>query len=118
MRGGTGILMKLLIAIVQDEDSSKLVSKMMQQGFGVTKLATTGGFLKAGNTTLLLVVDDSRVEEAIEVVESVCKSRKQISTATTTVGGISHGEFPTYPIEVTVGGATVFVLTVDQFLKV
>ena len=69
MRGGTGILMKLLIAIVQDEDSSKLVSKMMQQGFGVTKLATTGGFLKAGNTTLLLGVDDSRVEEAIEVTD-------------------------------------------------
>ena len=45
-------------------------------------------------------------------------STEQISTATTTVGGISHGEFPTYPIEVTVGGATVFVLTVDQFLKV
>ena len=110
--------MKLLIAIVQDEDSSRLVSKMMQQGFGVTKLATTGGFLKAGNTTLLLGVDDSRVEEAINVVESVCKSRKQISTATAAVGGISHGEFPTYPIEVTVGGATVFVLTVDQFLKV
>ena len=79
--------MKLLIAIVQDEDSSKLVSKMMQQGFGVTKLATTGGFLKAGNTTLLLGVDDERVEEAIHVVESVCKSRKQMSSATTTIGG-------------------------------
>jgi uncharacterized protein YaaQ len=91
---------------------------MMQQGFGVTKLATTGGFLKAGNTTLLLGVDDSRVEEAIHVVESVCKSRKQISTTTTTITGISHSEYPTYPIEVTVGGATVFVLTVDQFLKV
>ena len=118
MRGGTRNKMKLLIAIVQDEDSSKLVSKMMQQGFGVTKLATTGGFLKAGNTTLLLGVDDSRVEEAIHVVESVCKSRKQFSTATTTITGISHNEYPTYPIEVTVGGATVFVLTVDQFLKV
>ena len=110
--------MKLLIAIVQDEDSSKLLSKMMQNGFGVTKLATTGGFLKAGNTTLLIGVDDSRVNEAIQVVESVCKSRRQMSTATTTVSGISHGEFSSYPIEVTVGGATVFVLTVDQFLKV
>ena len=110
--------MKLIIAIVQDEDSSKLLSKLMQAGFGVTKLATTGGFLKAGNTTLLLGVDDHRIEEAIRVVETVCKSRKQISTATTTVGGMSHGEFSTYPIEVTVGGATLFVLTVDQFLKV
>ena len=110
--------MKLLIAIVQDEDASKLVSRMMQQGFGVTKLATTGGFLKSGNTTLLLGVEDSRVEEAIQVVESVCKSRKQISTATGTISGIPTGEYPTYPIEVTVGGATVFVLTVDQFLKI
>ena len=110
--------MKLLIAIVQDEDSSKLLSKMMQNGFSVTKLATTGGFLKAGNTTLLLGIEDSRVEEAIHIVESVCKSRKQISTTTTNISGMSHGEFSTYPIEVTVGGATVFVLSIDQFLKV
>ena len=110
--------MKLMIAIVQDEDSSKLLSSLMQKGFGVTRLATTGGFLRAGNTTLLLGVDDARVEEAISVVESVCKSRRQMSTVTSAMSGLSHSEFSTYPIEVTVGGATVFVLTVDQFLKV
>ena len=110
--------MKLIIAIVQDEDSSKLLSELMKKGFGVTKLATTGGFLKAGNTTLLLGVDDDRVDEAVSIVDSVCKSRKQISTATTSVGGMTHGEFSSFPIEVTVGGATLFVLTVDQFLKV
>ena len=110
--------MKLIIAVVQDEDSSRLLSVLMQQGFGVTKLATTGGFLKAGNTTLLLGVDDSRVDEAISAIESVCKSRKQISTATTSIGGMTHGEFSSFPIEVTVGGATLFVLTVDQFIKV
>ena len=111
--------MKLIIAIVQDEDSSKLLSVLMQKGFGVTKLATTGGFLKAGNTTLLLGVDDSRIDDAISVIESVCKSRKQISTASSTMaGGMTHGEYTAFPIEVTVGGATLFVLTVDQFLKV
>ena len=111
--------MKLIIAIVQDEDSSKLLSVLMQQGFGVTKLATTGGFLKAGNTTLLLGVDDNRTDEAVSTIESVCKSRKQISAAPSSMaGGISHGEYSSSPIEVTVGGATVFVLTVDQFLKV
>ncbi len=110
--------MKLMIAIVQDEDSSKLLSKLMKEGFGVTKLATTGGFLKAGNTTLLLGVDDDRVDEAIRVVESVCKSRKQMTSTTANMGGMAHGEFSTYPIEVTVGGATLFVLSVDQFLKV
>ena len=110
--------MKLIIAIVQDEDSSKLLSELMRKGFGVTKLATTGGFLKAGNTTLLLGVDDQRVDEAISIVDSVCKSRKQISTATTSIGAMSHGEFSSFPIEVTVGGATLFVLTVDQFIKI
>ena len=55
--------MKLIIAVVQDEDSSKLLSVLMQQGFGVTKLATTGGFLKAGNTTLLLGIEDERLDE-------------------------------------------------------
>ncbi len=111
-------MMKLVIAIVQDEDASKLLSKLMQKGFGVTKLATTGGFLKAGNTTLLLGVEEARLEEAIQVVESVCKSRKQMSSATTSVGSMPHGEFASFPIEVTVGGATLFVLTVDRFMKV
>jgi len=45
---------KLIIAVVQDEDSQKLISKLMKAGYGVTKLATTGGFLRAGNTTLLI----------------------------------------------------------------
>ena len=110
--------MKLIIAIVQDEDSSKLLSRLMQNGFGVTKLATTGGFLKAGNTTLLLGVEEERIQEAVHIVESVCKSRKQITTATTAVSGISQGDYSAFPVEVTVGGATLFILTVDQFLKV
>lgn len=110
--------MKLIIAIVQDEDSSRLLSKLMQKGFGVTKLATTGGFLKAGNTTLLLGVDEDRLQEAVHIVESVCKSRKQMTTATNSMNGITHGEYAAFPVEVTVGGATLFVLTVDQFMKI
>ena len=110
--------MKLIIAIVQDEDSSRLLSKLMQQGFGVTKLATTGGFLKAGNTTLLLGVEEERIQEAIQIIEKVCKSRKQTTSAPTAVTGVAHGEYSTYPVEVTVGGATLFVLSIDQFMKV
>ena len=110
--------MKLIIAIVQDEDSSKLLSVLMQQGFGVTKLATTGGFLKAGNTTLLLGVDDNRTDEAVSTIESVCKSRKQITSAPSALSGMAHGEYTTYPVEVTVGGATMFILSIEQFLKV
>ena len=108
--------MKLIIAIVQDEDATRLVGKLMDDGFSVTKLATTGGFLRAGNTTLLIGVDEARVEDCMSIIEKVCKSRKQMATAPTSVAGVS-GSYSPYPIEVMVGGATVFVLNVDQFRK-
>lgn len=110
--------MKLIIAIVQDEDSSRLVNQLMKNGYGVTKLATTGGFLRAGNTTLLIGVDDEKLHSVMEIIEQVCKSRKQITAAPSSMG--SMGGMPgaaSYPVEVTVGGATVFVMSVDQFVK-
>lgn len=106
-----------MIAIVQDEDSARLVSALMDAGFGVTKLATTGGFLRAGNTTLLIGVDDGKLEEAMGVVEHVCKSRKQMASAPAGVSVAAGTYSAPFPIEVTVGGATVFVLSVDQFRK-
>ena len=108
--------MKLIIAIVQDEDASRLISQLMNDGFGVTKLATTGGFLRAGNTTLLVGVDDDRFQAAMDVIEKVCKSRKQIAPSPASMVGMP-GSYTQYPIEVVVGGATIFVLTVDQFIK-
>ena len=108
--------MKLIIAIVQDEDSSRLIGQLMNDGFGVTKLATTGGFLRAGNTTLLVGVEDDRFQEAMDLIEKVCKSRKQIAPAPSSMVGMP-GSYTPYPIEVVVGGATIFVLTVDQFVK-
>ena len=108
--------MKLIVAIVQDEDAGRLVSELMDKGFGVTKLATTGGFLRAGNTTLLVGVDDEKFDGAMAVIEKICKSRKQIATAPTSMTGV-NGVYSPYPIEVMVGGATVFVLSVDQFIK-
>ena len=108
--------MKLIIASVQDEDASRLISQLMNDGFGVTKLATTGGFLRAGNTTLLVGVDDDRFQAAMDVIEKVCKSRKQIAPSPASMVGMP-GSYTPYPIEVVVGGATIFVLTVDQFIK-
>jgi uncharacterized protein YaaQ len=109
--------MKLIIAIVQDEDASRLIGNLMSEGFSVTKLATTGGFLRAGNTTLLLGVADDRLDAATAVIEKVCKSRKQIATSPSPVAG-SSGVYMPYPVEVMVGGATMFVLDVEQFKKV
>ena len=110
--------MKLIIAIVQDEDASRLISNLMSEGYSVTKLATTGGFLRAGNTTLLLGIDDEKIEKAMGIIEHVCKSREQITASATHMSGGTSGVYVPYPIKVTVGGATVFVLEVSQFLKV
>lgn len=109
--------MKLIIAIVQDEDASRLISDLMTANFGVTKLATTGGFLRAGNTTLLVGVEDDRFTAAMDVIEKVCKSRKQIAASPVSMVGVP-GAYTPYPIEVVVGGATIFVMSVDQFIKI
>ena len=109
--------MKLIIAIIQDEDATRLVSALMNDGYGVTKLATTGGFLRAGNTTLLIGVADDRLDACLSVVEKTCRSRKQMTASPISAGGGIGGMYGHMPIEVTVGGATVFVLDVEQFHK-
>ena len=109
--------MKLIISIVQDEDASNLVSELMNERFSVTKLASTGGFLRSGNTTLLMGVDDEKLDSALEIIKKVCVSRKQIEVFPSPAMG-AMGMYTPYPVEVTVGGATVFVLDVEQFHKI
>lgn len=109
--------MKLVLAMVQDDDALDLVDAITEEGFRVTKLASTGGFLKSGNTTLIIGVEKEKVQEVIKVIEDICKTRKQIVTTPTPMAG-SVDMYMTYPIEVQVGGATVFVIDVDQFVKI
>ena len=106
--------MKLIIAIVQDEDASRLISNLMSEGYSVTKLATTGGFLKAGNVTILIGLDESKLDECFDIIREHSSSRKQIMPATAELG---MGFFPSTPVQVEVGGATVFVLNVERFEK-
>jgi len=109
--------LKLIVAVVQDKDAIKLIEALMVRGYRTTKLASTGGFLKEGNTTLLAGVDDSQVSEVMGIIRKTCKSREQLVTPLTPVGGPVDSYVP-YPVEVVVGGATVFVLSVDKFEKV
>ena len=112
-----GLSVKLIIAIIQDEDTSRLINELMTEDFRVTKLATTGGFLRAGNTTLLVGVEDDKLDKAMSVIEKVCKSRKQIASTPAPITGTS-GMYVPFPMEVTVGGATIFVLDVEQYKKI
>ncbi|MBV4418844.1 cyclic-di-AMP receptor [Clostridium tyrobutyricum] len=109
--------MKLIIAIVQDDDTGDLIEGLTEDGFRVTKLATTGGFLKSGNTTLMIGVEDKDVDKVIGDIEEVCKTRNQIITTPSSVAGTT-GIYMPYPVEIEVGGATVFVVNVDKFIKV
>ena len=107
--------MKLIIAIVQDDDSSRLINNLMDEGYGVTKLATTGGFLRTGNVTILVGADDEKIPELIEIIKVNSHSRKQM-IAPTAEPGLSF--YPTMPIEVMVGGATIFVTDIERFEQV
>lgn len=109
--------MKLIIAIVQDDDASDLIDVLTEEGFRVTKLATTGGFLKSGNTTLMIGVDEEKTGRVLEIIEDICKTRDQVITSPSPVAG-STGVYVPYPVEVEVGGATIFVVDVDKFLKI
>lgn len=106
--------MKLVIAVVQDKDSNRLSNALIKEGFRATKLASTGGFLRAGNTTFLIGTEDDRVNEVLQVIKSNCKIREQMVTPVSPMGGTTDSYIP-FPVEVQVGGAAVFVLPVERF---
>lgn len=108
--------MKLVVAIVQDQDASNLIDDLTEKEFRVTKLASTGGFLKAGNTTLLIGVEVDKVDGVLKIIEDNCRTR-EITTSLLTVSMPGDTYIP-YPLEVKVGGATVFVLDVEQYLRI
>lgn len=109
--------MKLVITIIHDEDSHMLVEKLFNAGFSSTKLASTGGLLRTGNTTLLIGVDKEKVDQVIEIIKETCQTTKRISLINPPTSATPEGYMP-YPIEVVVGGATLFVVDVDQYLKI
>ena len=108
--------MKLLVAIVQGEDAGQTVQALSEAGLSVTKLASSGGFLQQGNATLLVAVEDERVEQALTLVRTNCRERSRYLTPMPPI--VEPGEmFAPFPVEVQVGGATIFVLDVEQFEK-
>ncbi|MEW5866005.1 MAG: cyclic-di-AMP receptor [Bacillota bacterium] len=109
--------MKLVIAVVQDQDASPLMDMLVDRGFRATKLATTGGFLRQGNTTLLIGTEDEDVEDVVEIIKSVCRWRTQLIPPMSVVGR-SVESYVGQPVEVPVGGATIFVLDVTRFEKI
>ena len=107
--------MKLVIAIIHKDDASETQSHLTKAGLQSTRLSTSGGFLRAGNVTLLVGVEDARVPDVMDVLRDCCSQRTEIVTSG--AGNYSEHFFASPPVQVTVGGATVFVLDVEQFIK-
>lgn len=107
--------MKLILAIVNNDDSAVVSAALTKEGFFVTKLSTTGGFLMVGNTTLLVGTDDEKVSAVKEILHKYCPTRKKVNSSLNSFGqGLQNMGVET---EVTVGGATYFVLNVDDYGK-
>lgn len=109
--------MKLVLAIVHDEDGQKVMDELGKNGFGVTRLCSSGGFLKSGNTTLMVGVDEAKVDQVLGIIGKKSKSRTQVINSSLTPNGM-NGMFVPYPVEIAVGGATVFVIDVERFEKI
>ena len=106
--------MKLVLAIINHDDAHGVIHNLTQGGYPVTKLATTGGFLMVGNATIIIGVEDDKLDGAVEIIRKSSNSRNQVMPTTAETG---VGVYSALPIDVKVGGATVFVLSVDGFHK-
>ena len=106
--------MKLLISVVHSDDAHPLIDTLMRDGYKATMISTTGGFLREGNTTLLVGVADKDVDSVLKIIKNNCHTRTQYINPLPPTMESGELYMPT-PIEVQVGGAVVFILTVDRF---
>jgi uncharacterized protein YaaQ len=108
--------MKLIMAIGNGSDEKTIDKELMREGYYVTKLAGTGGFLRAGTATLISAVNNERVEGALEILKRVSKGRKyDVAKMPSSSRQLAQEFFD--KSEIVVGGATVFVLNIESFYK-
>lgn len=107
--------MKLIFSIVHDDDSYTVIEALNNSGYYVTKLCSTGSFLRTGNTTLLIGINDEELDPVLEIIKANSKRRTQYIQTTT--HGALPGIFAAVGTEVSVGGSTIFVINVEKMEK-
>lgn len=102
--------MKLLIAVIQAEDTPRVTEALTHSGYRVTKIATVGGWLRRANTTLLIGLNDKQVWHATKLLRRLAGQRTEMR--------LSHGDpavgLSPEEIPVEVGGLTLFELDVER----
>lgn len=111
--------MKLIIAIAHERDKHKLADALLQNGFPFTKLGSTGGFLRQGNVTVLIGVEDDQVANTMGILRDACGTTEQfVNVPGEAVSGTAAiGAFPPHPVPVKAGGAVAFVVSVESFSR-
>lgn len=107
--------MKLVLSIVNNDDAAEVSAALTEGGFQVTRLATTGGFLKKGNTTFMTGTDDEKVDTVIDIISKKSSKRHQLLPSTLNLDMNLHSSLP---YEVSIGGATIFVMDVESFIRI
>jgi uncharacterized protein YaaQ len=109
--------MRLIVAVVQGADATRVTDALVTRGFDVTRIDSTGGFLRERNATLLVGVADQHAAEAKRVIREHCQARAQHVNPLMPILEPADFLLPT-PVEVVVGGATVFSLRVSRYERV
>lgn len=106
--------MKLVVAVIHDRDQKRTSDALLKAGFKFTKIASTGGFLREGNVTVLMGAEEDEVDKVLDILSDCSRAREQyvnvLPPEATPVG-----TFLTSPVKVQVGGAIAFVLDVERF---
>jgi len=109
--------MKLIMAVIHEKDQRHVQDSLLESGFQFTNVASTGGFLREGNVTLMIGVDEEQVEQVIDVIRDSCQTREQyVNVMPPTMEPV--GTVIPSPVKVMVGGAIIFVLDVERFEKI
>lgn len=109
--------MKLIISVVNDNDVAHLLSTLIKEGYRATKLASTGGFLREGNTTILMGIEDEQVDAVVSIIGNLCHARKQLVHPLAPLVDVPD-PYAAFPLEVEVGGARIFIVDIEKSLKV
>ena len=110
-------IMKLIYAIVRNDNEDDVTTALSKAGFSITKLNTTGGFLRKGNVTLMIGTEDDKVDQAIGIIKNECGESQKITIDMPFISGVNMVNYATMPMQVAVGGATIFVTDVVRFEK-
>jgi uncharacterized protein YaaQ len=107
--------MKLLTVILQSEDAPTVVDALVRRGYRATRISTAGGFLHKSNETILLGIEDDQVDAALEILRENSQTRTQLfyPSPMMDLGAPIFVE----PFDVLVGGATIFIMDVEQFIR-